>query len=121
MLFVHLGTYLASHELSAVQELRKLSSTFATAFPPDFWQKKIKLCLSLYIFKFLAFAFVFLKEKFSLSCVANSNIQELMRCIRSQSESLLTGLPQKELTAMSLGLAHRYFKMLSELTWSFVS
>lgn len=29
-----------------------------------------------------------------------------MRCIRSQSNSLIEGLPQKEMAAFSLGLAH---------------
>lgn len=47
-----------------------------------------------------------IKEKFSLKCIANTNVQELMRCIRNQSESLLSGLPKKEMTAMALGLAH---------------
>ena len=41
-----------------------------------------------------------------MSCVSNTAIQELMRCIRSQMDSLLTGLPKKEITAMALGLAH---------------
>lgn len=47
-----------------------------------------------------------IKEKLSLQCVSNTGVQELMRCIRSQSESLLAGLPKKEMTAMALGLAH---------------
>ncbi|XP_037028389.1 nucleolar protein 58 [Bradysia coprophila] len=47
-----------------------------------------------------------IKDKLELKCVANSGVQELMRCIRSQSESLLAGLPKKEMTAMALGLAH---------------
>ncbi|KAI0217759.1 Nucleolar protein 58 [Lamellibrachia satsuma] len=47
-----------------------------------------------------------IKEKLSLQCVSNSAVQELMRCIRSQMDSLLTGLPQSDLSAMSLGLAH---------------
>uniref|UniRef100_A0A1E1X9V6 Nucleolar protein 58 n=1 Tax=Amblyomma aureolatum TaxID=187763 RepID=A0A1E1X9V6_9ACAR len=47
-----------------------------------------------------------IKDKFSISCVANSSIQELMRCIRSQVDGLITGLPKKEMTAMALGLAH---------------
>jgi nucleolar protein 58 len=47
-----------------------------------------------------------IKDKLSLQCVSNSSVQELMRCIRSQSESLLAGLPKKEMTAMALGLAH---------------
>ncbi|KAG0423594.1 hypothetical protein HPB47_000633 [Ixodes persulcatus] len=47
-----------------------------------------------------------IKDKFDISCVANSSIQELMRCIRSQVDGLITGLPRKEMTAMALGLAH---------------
>lgn len=47
-----------------------------------------------------------IKSKLSIQCVANTGVQELMRCIRSQSESLLAGLPKKEMTAMALGLAH---------------
>lgn len=47
-----------------------------------------------------------IKDKFNISCVSNSNIQELMRGIRSQMNSLITGLPEKEMAAMSLGLAH---------------
>jgi len=47
-----------------------------------------------------------IKEKFSLQCLSNSAVQELMRCIRSQLDSLISGLPKKEMTAMALGLAH---------------
>lgn len=47
-----------------------------------------------------------IKDKLALNCVSNTAVQELMRCIRSQSESLLSGLPKKEMTAMALGLAH---------------
>ncbi|OXU30730.1 hypothetical protein TSAR_002015 [Trichomalopsis sarcophagae] len=47
-----------------------------------------------------------IKEKLSLPCVSNTAVQELMRCIRSQMDSLLAGLPKKEITAMALGLAH---------------
>lgn len=47
-----------------------------------------------------------IKDKLSLSCVSNTNVQELMRCIRSQMDSLLAGFPKKEMTAMALGLAH---------------
>uniref|UniRef100_V5H0A7 Nucleolar protein 58 n=1 Tax=Anoplophora glabripennis TaxID=217634 RepID=V5H0A7_ANOGL len=47
-----------------------------------------------------------IKEKFNLPCVSNTAVQELMRCIRSQLDSLLSGLPKKEMTAMALGLAH---------------
>ena len=48
-----------------------------------------------------------LQEKMNLGCVSNSAIQELMRCIRGQMDSLISGLPGKELAAMALGLAHR--------------
>ena len=47
-----------------------------------------------------------IKDKLSLSCVSNTAIQELMRCIRSQMDSLLSGLHKREITAMALGLAH---------------
>ncbi|XP_061910061.1 nucleolar protein 58 [Entelurus aequoreus] len=47
-----------------------------------------------------------IKEKLDLSCVHSPAVAELMRCIRNQMEALITGLPQKELSAMSLGLAH---------------
>lgn len=47
-----------------------------------------------------------IKEKFDLQCLSNNPIQELMRCIRSQVDSLISGLTKKEVTAMSLGLAH---------------
>lgn len=47
-----------------------------------------------------------IKEKMEIDCVANSTIQELMRCIREQADSLLEGLEKKELTACTLGLAH---------------
>lgn len=47
-----------------------------------------------------------IKDKMDLSCVHSPAVAELMRCIRSQMESLITGLPPRELSAMSLGLAH---------------
>lgn len=47
-----------------------------------------------------------IKEKFNISCVSSSSAADLLRCIRSQFENLLVGLPKKDLTAMSLGLAH---------------
>ncbi|PIK39983.1 putative nucleolar protein 58 [Apostichopus japonicus] len=47
-----------------------------------------------------------IKDKLNLQCVHNSAIQELMRGIRAQFESLAPGIPSKELTAMTLGLAH---------------
>lgn len=47
------------------------------------------------------------QEKMELACIHSPVVAELMRCIRSQIESLVTGLPPKEISAMSLGLAHR--------------
>ncbi|KAK3083373.1 hypothetical protein FSP39_020995 [Pinctada imbricata] len=47
-----------------------------------------------------------IKDKFNISCVSNSAIHELMRGIRAQMNSLITGLPEKEMAAMALGLAH---------------
>lgn len=45
-------------------------------------------------------------SKLNINCVSNSAIQELMRCIRMHLDSLLEGLPPRELAAMSLGVAH---------------
>uniref|UniRef100_A0A3Q4AMI2 Nucleolar protein 58 n=1 Tax=Mola mola TaxID=94237 RepID=A0A3Q4AMI2_MOLML len=47
-----------------------------------------------------------IKEKLDLGCVHSPAVAELMRCIRSQMENLITGLPHREISAMSLGLAH---------------
>ena len=69
-------------------------------------------------FKVFTFLFVFLQDKFNISCVSNTGIQELMRCIRSQTESLISGLPGRELAAMQLGLAHRLANILANLSSS---
>merc|ERR1712038_631872 len=47
-----------------------------------------------------------IKKKTDIDCVYSSNVMELMRCIRSQMPELITGIDDKEMTAMSLGLAH---------------
>uniref|UniRef100_A0A8C6U3X2 Nucleolar protein 58 n=1 Tax=Neogobius melanostomus TaxID=47308 RepID=A0A8C6U3X2_9GOBI len=47
-----------------------------------------------------------IKEKLDISCVHSPAVAELMRCIRSQMEGLITGLPGRDMSAMSLGLAH---------------
>ncbi|CAL1681591.1 unnamed protein product [Lasius platythorax] len=47
-----------------------------------------------------------IRDKLQLSCVSNTAVQELMRCIRSQMNSLVTGVTTKEMSAMALGLAH---------------
>ena len=52
------------------------------------------------------------QDKLNLNCVSSSNIQELMRCIRSQAASLIPGLADKEMSAMALGLAHRFVAFL---------
>ncbi|CAF3322704.1 unnamed protein product [Rotaria sp. Silwood2] len=46
-----------------------------------------------------------IKEKFSFDCLCNSSVQDLMRVIRSQADSLLQ-INEKELAAMRIGLAH---------------
>ena len=45
------------------------------------------------------------KEKFNIDCVCNNNVQDLMRLIRGQMESLIK-VPEKEVSAMRIGLAH---------------
>lgn len=47
-----------------------------------------------------------IKEKMNLMCLYSPAVHELMRGIRSHVTSLITGLPESDLTAMSLGLAH---------------
>ncbi|XP_071452340.1 nucleolar protein 58 isoform X2 [Hetaerina americana] len=47
-----------------------------------------------------------IREKLNIPCLSNTAVQELMRCIRSQTETLISGLPKKEMAAMALGLAH---------------
>ncbi|XP_014246606.1 nucleolar protein 58 [Cimex lectularius] len=47
-----------------------------------------------------------IKDKFNVSCVSNTNVMELLRCIRSQVDNLLSGLDKKDISAMALGLAH---------------
>jgi len=47
-----------------------------------------------------------IKDKLQLSCISNMAVQELMRCIRSQMDSLISGVTKKEMEAMALGLAH---------------
>lgn len=47
-----------------------------------------------------------IRAKFGLPCAASGAGLELLRCVRSQLDSLLGALPRKERTAMALGLAH---------------
>jgi len=47
-----------------------------------------------------------IQDKLDLNCVYDSKVGELMRCIRSQVSGLISGLPDKEMAAMELGLAH---------------
>jgi len=47
-----------------------------------------------------------IKEKMELDCVYDSKILELMRCIRSQMSGLISGVPDRDMAAMELGLAH---------------
>lgn len=48
-----------------------------------------------------------IQEKLSINCKSGEKVNELMRCIRFQMESLVTGLEdQKQYKQMQLGLAH---------------
>jgi len=47
-----------------------------------------------------------IKEKLGLKCLADQSVAELTRGIRQQLSALLTGLPEKDLNAMKLGLSH---------------
>jgi nucleolar protein 58 len=47
-----------------------------------------------------------IKEKLNLPCVYSAAVHELMRGIRAHVNSLITGLPERDMTAMALGLAH---------------
>ncbi|XP_053554661.1 nucleolar protein 58 [Bombina bombina] len=47
-----------------------------------------------------------IKEKTNLSCIHGAVVTELMRGIRNQMDGLITGLSSREISAMSLGLAH---------------
>lgn len=46
-----------------------------------------------------------IKDKFNINCVSNNSVQDLMRLIRGQMESLIK-VPEKEIAAMRIGLAH---------------
>lgn len=48
----------------------------------------------------------FIKESLGIKCVSNEAVNELMRGIRSQIDSLLTGIAPKDAHAMKLGLSH---------------
>ena len=45
-------------------------------------------------------------EKLGITCKTGDKANELLRCIRFQMQSLLTGLDDQELKQMQLGLAH---------------
>lgn len=47
-----------------------------------------------------------IKEKLGLKCLVDQSVAELTRGIRGQLSALLTGLPEKDLNAMKLGLSH---------------
>ncbi|XP_067121177.1 nucleolar protein 58-like, partial [Centruroides vittatus] len=46
------------------------------------------------------------KDKMDINCVSKTNVQELRRCIRSQMDSLISGVPSSKLEKMTLGHAH---------------
>ncbi|XP_023224749.1 nucleolar protein 58-like [Centruroides sculpturatus] len=47
------------------------------------------------------------KDKLDINCVSNSNVQELMRCIRSKMDSLISGIPSSEMAKMTLCFTYR--------------
>lgn len=47
-----------------------------------------------------------IKEKYNVECIYNTAVHELIRAIRGHLDSLVSGLQEKEETAMKLGLAH---------------
>ncbi|TDH66638.1 uncharacterized protein CCR75_006092 [Bremia lactucae] len=47
-----------------------------------------------------------IKEKLSIACVNDTAINEVMRGIRANMETLITGLKDDDLKAMTLGLSH---------------
>jgi len=47
-----------------------------------------------------------IKEKLGISCVYDNSCLELIRGIRMQMDSLITGLSNEDLSAMKLGLSH---------------
>lgn len=50
-----------------------------------------------------------IKEKLNISCVHSAAVVELMRGIRQQMDTLISGLPASDRNVMALGLAHRYY------------
>jgi len=49
-----------------------------------------------------------IQDKLGISCKTGEKANELLRCIRFQMQSLLTGLEEAELNQMQLGLAHSF-------------
>lgn len=47
-----------------------------------------------------------IKDKFNISCVTSTAVQELMTCIRSQFSNLVTDWSEEDEAAMQLGLSH---------------
>lgn len=47
-----------------------------------------------------------IKEKLGIKCIHDNSVGELMRGIRSQLETLLTGVAESDMRAMKLGLSH---------------
>lgn len=47
-----------------------------------------------------------IKDKFNMSCITSTAVQELMSCIRSQLPSLVADFDEENEAAMQLGLSH---------------
>jgi len=115
----HLKTPEAAAELLQLQHFKKFEDTTealaaATAAVEGKVAKPLKKILKTVIAKDahenLAVADAKLgqaiKEKLNLQCVYSPAVHELMRGIRAHVNSLITGLPERDMTAMALGLAH---------------
>jgi nucleolar protein 58 len=47
-----------------------------------------------------------IKDKLGIQCVVDTSVNELIRCIRSQMNNLITGISETDMNSMSLGLSH---------------
>ena len=56
-----------------------------------------------------------IQDGLDLDCVCDGRIGELLRCIRWQVCGLISGLPDMEMAAMELGMAHSLSKYKTEV------
>ena len=56
-----------------------------------------------------------IKQKFDIPCLTDTPVQELMRAIRSQVDSLIGDIPSKEMAAFALGVCEPPDMIISAL------